>query len=167
VVRIVIPERIRWAVDVVDPRAGERLLEIGCGPGVAAALVCERLTTGRLTAVDRSPVAVERTRRRNAAHLESGRLEVVLSELDELAVHEVDKAFSVNVNVFWTTDAARELAVLHGALRRGGRLYVLYGDGPTGEDRVTRRIADSLAGHGFVEVERISSPHGIGVVARR
>ncbi|MGH3877943.1 MAG: class I SAM-dependent methyltransferase [Actinophytocola sp.] len=162
-----IPDRIRWAVDVVDPRADERLLEIGCGPGVAAALVCERLTTGRLTAVDRSPVAVERTRRRNAAHLGSGRLEVVQSELDTLAVDDFDKAFSVDVNVFWTTDAARELAVLHGALRPGGRLYVLYGGGPTGEDRVTRTIADSLAGHGFVEVERIGSPHGMGVVARR
>jgi SAM-dependent methyltransferase len=116
--------------------------------------------------VDRSPVAVERTRRRNAAHLESGRLEVVQSELDTLVTSGFDKAFSVNVNVFWTTGAARELAVLHDALRPGGRLYVLYGGGPTGEDRATRTIADALAGHGFLEVERISSPHGIGVVAR-
>jgi trans-aconitate methyltransferase len=37
-------------------RPGERLLEIGCGSGVAAALVCARLDDGRLLAIDRSPV---------------------------------------------------------------------------------------------------------------
>ncbi|MGH3760736.1 class I SAM-dependent methyltransferase [Actinophytocola sp.] len=162
-----IPDRIRWAVEVVDPRPDERLLEIGCGPGVAAALVCERLRTGRLTAVDRSPVAVERTRRRNAEHLTAGRLEVVQSELDTLETHGHDKAFSVNVNVFWTTAATRELAALHRALHPGGWLYVLYGAGPTGADRVTGTIADALASNGFTAVEPVRSPHGVGVVAQR
>jgi SAM-dependent methyltransferase len=162
----VIPDRIRWAVEVVDPRPGERVLEIGCGPGVAAALVCPRLTDGHLTAVDRSAVAVARTRQRNAEHLASGRLEVVRSELDTLDLQGMDKAFSVNVNVFWTTGATRELAALHRALRPGGRLYILYGSGPTGEDRVTPTIAASLAGHGFGDVESIRSPHGVGVTAR-
>ena len=161
-----IPDRIRWAVEVVDPRPAERLLEIGCGPGVAAALVCARLTTGRLTAVDRSEVAVARTRRRNAEHLESGRLEVVRSELDTLDVTGVDKAFSVNVNVFWTTAATRELAALHRALRPGGRLYLLYGTGPGDGGRVIRTVAEAVAAHGFTDVRELSSPRGSGISAR-
>lgn len=166
-----VPDRVSWAVEVVDPGPGERLLEIGCGPGVAAALVCARLTTGRLTAVDRSEVAVERTMRRNAEHVAAGRLEVVRAELDALDVTGMDKAFSVNVNVFWTTGADRELAVLHRALRPGGRLYVLYGTGPsTGDgdgERAIRTIAASLARHGFAGARGLRSPSGFGISAER
>lgn len=41
-------------------------MELGCGPGVAAALVCRQLETGHLLAIDRSAVAVSRTAQRNA-----------------------------------------------------------------------------------------------------
>jgi SAM-dependent methyltransferase len=163
-----VPDRVRWAVDVVDPGPAEDILEIGCGPGIAAALVCARLTTGRMLAVDRSPVAVARTLARNADHVESGRLAVRQSELDTLDVSSVaDKAFTVNVNVFWTRDAGRELTALHHALRKHGRLYVLYGGGPTGADRVTPVIGAALAAHGFTDVTVLRASHGLGVTARR
>lgn len=71
-----IPPRVRWAVDIIAPAGDDHLLELGCGPGAAAALVCARLTTGHLLAVDRSPVAVARTRERNAASVAAGRLTV-------------------------------------------------------------------------------------------
>jgi ubiquinone/menaquinone biosynthesis C-methylase UbiE len=70
----VIPERIRWAVEALAVEPGDRLLEIGGGPGVAASLVCQRLDYGTLLLIDRSPTAIERTRRRNAEHVASGRL---------------------------------------------------------------------------------------------
>jgi protein-L-isoaspartate O-methyltransferase len=41
-----IPERIRWAVETLDIKGSERVLEIGGGPGVAASIICERLETG-------------------------------------------------------------------------------------------------------------------------
>jgi trans-aconitate methyltransferase len=55
-----VPHRIRWAVDLLDIHPDHRILEIGCGPGVAAGLVTERLTTGHLVAIDRSATAVRR-----------------------------------------------------------------------------------------------------------
>jgi len=61
-----LPARVAWAVDLVDPGPADRVLEVGCGPGVAAALIAARLTTGRLVAVDRSAVAVRRTAARVA-----------------------------------------------------------------------------------------------------
>ena len=58
-------ERFVWAVDTLEVRPADRLLEVGCGHGVAVSLVCERLTTGTITAIDRSPKMIEMATRRN------------------------------------------------------------------------------------------------------
>ncbi|MGY1604267.1 class I SAM-dependent methyltransferase [Geodermatophilus sp. SYSU D00815] len=163
-----VPARVRWAVQLLDPRPDDVVLEVGCGPGVAADLVCRRLTTGRVVAVDRSAVAVERTARRNAAHVEAGRLTVVRATLAglQLPAHGVDRAFCVDVNLFWTGDAAAELAVLRHVLRPGGLLLVLYGaGGPTRADRVTGAVTAALERHGFTGVARVGSADGVGVRA--
>ncbi|WP_158073423.1 class I SAM-dependent methyltransferase [Actinophytocola xanthii] len=162
-----VPERIRWAVEVVDPRPGDRVLEVGCGPGVAAGLVCRRLVTGRLLAVDRSAIAIARTGARNAEYVSAGLLEVRRCTVEELRVSGMDRAFSVDVNVFWTGPAERALAALHRALRPGGELFVLYGAGPGDRERITRTVAAALAGHGFTDVSVLSSAAGTGVRATR
>ncbi len=43
-----VPSRIAWALSVVAPAPDDRVVELGCGPGMAAALVCERLTGGHM-----------------------------------------------------------------------------------------------------------------------
>src|SRR5919198_2031633 len=66
-------ERFVWAIDTLEVRPADRLLEVGCGHGVAVSLVCERLTTGMITAIDRSPKMIEMATRRNREHVEAGR----------------------------------------------------------------------------------------------
>ena len=140
------------------------------GGQAAGWLLAERLTTGRLLAVDRSRVAVERTAARNAAHLASGRLTVrqgALAELDP-APQSLDRAFAINVNLFWVARPDRELAVLHRALRPDGTVHILYGAaGPTGADRITDAVSTALREHGFTDVTTTTAAAGIGVSARR
>jgi trans-aconitate methyltransferase len=50
------------------------VLEIGCGPGVAARLVAQRLETGRILAIDRSARAIAAAQAGSAAEMASGRL---------------------------------------------------------------------------------------------
>src|SRR5215510_9923898 len=86
-------ERFVWAVDTLKVRPADRLLEIGCGHGVAVSLVCERLTTGTITAIDRSPKMIEMATRRNREHVEAGRavLEAVALEDADLGNELADR----------------------------------------------------------------------------
>ncbi|WP_238694453.1 class I SAM-dependent methyltransferase [Nocardioides daphniae] len=98
-----IPPRIKWAVDVMDVQPNDQVLEIGCGPGAGAELICSRLQTGKLFAIDRSESGVDRTKRRNAQHVEAGRLTVRQIDLATLRVpvKRLTKVFAFNVNLFW------------------------------------------------------------------
>jgi SAM-dependent methyltransferase len=163
----VLSARHSWAVHLLDPGPAERVLEAGCGPGVAAGLVCDRLTTGSLLAVDRSPAAIARTSARNAAHLAAGRLTTRQAPVAELDLSGFDAAFAVDVNVFWTTPTAPDLAVLARALRPGGRLLILYGaNGPTAGDRITTPIARGMTAAGLTAIRVVSDDDGFGVTGR-
>lgn len=56
----------RIVVDLLDLRADDRVLEVGCGPGTAVALAAERIGPDRVAAVDPSPTFVELAGRRVA-----------------------------------------------------------------------------------------------------
>ena len=96
-------ERFVWAVDTLEVRPADRLLEVGCAHGVAVSLVCERLTTGTITAIDRSPKMIEMATRRNRAHVDAGRavLEAIALEDADLGDRRFDVVFAFNVAPFW------------------------------------------------------------------
>jgi SAM-dependent methyltransferase len=145
-----VPERIRLAVHQVDPQPGEQILEIGCGPGVAAALVAERIDRGHLVAIDRSATAIGRASARNAANLD--RVTFVETSMDGYEPDRAfDKVFAVNVNVFWTSAADKELDLVRRCLRPGGTLYLCY-EAPGGRpsERVVNRVTTALARHEFM-----------------
>lgn len=166
-----VPARIAWAVELLDVGPEDRILEFGCGPGVAVSLVCERLAGGRIVAIDRSATAVERTRARNASHIAAGRAVVEHVDLAGFggAPGQFDKAFAVNVNAFWTSPAAAECTVLARVLVPGGVLRLVYGGpDPGGVRDVGPGIADKLRRYGFTaEVTRDPTGAMVCVTGRR
>lgn len=168
---VVVPPRIAWAVELLDVGPDDRVLEVGCGPGVAVSLVADRLGGGRVTAVDRSAVAVERTLVRNAHHVAAGRVEVHRCELAALGGEpsSFDKALSVDVNVFWTQPADAECAVLARVLRPGGTLWLVFGGPGDGTVRdVGPSVSAALGRHGFTtEVLRHATEPMVCVVGHR
>jgi ubiquinone/menaquinone biosynthesis C-methylase UbiE len=139
----VVPPRLVWAVDRLAVKPDDRLLEIGCGGGVAVSLVCDRLGDGTITAIDRSPTMVERAAKRNEQHVASGKATIRLGELDdlELADRSFIKVFAVDVNLFWVRSAAKELEIIRRLSRPGGALYLFYAP-PS--DAKARTIAEEL-----------------------
>jgi ubiquinone/menaquinone biosynthesis C-methylase UbiE len=123
-----VSERLRAAVDRLDVQPDDRILEIGCGHGVAATYVCERLgESGRLTAIDRSPKMIEAAARRNAAWVEAGVAEFLVMELETLDLGErrFDKAFAVRVGLFHR-DPARAQALVEPWLAPGGTVLAVF-----------------------------------------
>src|SRR6266508_3554981 len=92
-------ERFVWAVDTLALDPADRVLEVGCGHGVAVSLVCERLTSGRITAIDRSQKMIEMAARRNREHVAGGRAVLktaALEKADQLSERIRLAEFSVN-----------------------------------------------------------------------
>ena len=117
-----IPPRIKWAVDLMDPQPSDSVLEIGCGAGAAAELICERLETGKLFAIDRSESGVDRTKRRCAKYVEAGRLTVRQIDLATLRVpvkRRTDAAYYLIRTYADSLTVDKRLALLSAALWPG------------------------------------------------
>jgi cyclopropane fatty-acyl-phospholipid synthase-like methyltransferase len=110
-------ERLRAIVDALGVRPGERVLEIGCGHGVAVTYLLER--GARVTAVDRSPKMVAAAARRNPdAEIIRGTLEDV-----DLGERRFDAILAVRVGLFHR-EPERARALAERWLAPGGRLVV-------------------------------------------
>jgi SAM-dependent methyltransferase len=119
--------RSRWAVELLDVQPTDRVLEIGFGPGVAIAALAERAVAGTVVGVDRSPVMLRQARRRNAAAVRTGRVQLHLAPVEDLPVDlggPFDKVLAINTVGFWPDPPAR-LTELAGRMRPGGRIAVV------------------------------------------
>ena len=115
----------RLVVELLGIRAEDRVLEIGCGPGVALAEAASRASRGFVAGTDPSPVMVAQARRRCRAAIAARRAEVRQAPAAALPYPEVSftRAFSVNALPHWPS--AREgLAELHRVLRPDARVVV-------------------------------------------
>jgi SAM-dependent methyltransferase len=124
---LVMTDRLQSIVERLDVQPDDRVLEVGCGHGVAATFICERLRAGHLTAIDRSPKMIEAARRRNAAHIGAGRAEFLVAALEDvdLAQRRFDKVLAVRVGLFRREpDRARRL--VEPWLAPGGRVFAFY-----------------------------------------
>jgi SAM-dependent methyltransferase len=150
-------KRIGWAVARIAAQGPDSLLEVGCGPGVAVALIAPRLTSGRILALDRSESAITAARERNRKWEALGRARFLHSPLRDLADKEgrFDKIFAINVNLFWL-DAKAELPLIKRRLKDKGRLYLFY-EPPHAQRRqeIAGKIATRLSGSGLLVTETV------------
>jgi cyclopropane fatty-acyl-phospholipid synthase-like methyltransferase len=120
-------ERLRRIVEQLDVQAGDRVLEIGCGHGVAATFVCERLEDGRYVAFDRSAKMIAAAAGRNAAYVAAGTAEFLVAALEDadLGDRRFDKIFAVRVGLFHR-EPARARALAERWLAPGGTLRAVF-----------------------------------------
>src|SRR5215472_18092422 len=154
-------QRNACTVDLLSIEPRHRVLELGCGPGVALKAALIRAREGLVVGVDHSQVMLKQAARRNRQAVAQGRLILRLGELDTLEkVSEshgcFDRVFSINVLQFMRNrkDALRSLFK---TTAPGGILAVTYqprGTNPTREDalQLAEEIRTHATGAGFINL---------------
>ena len=119
--------RLRAIVEGLALRPGDAVLEVGCGHGVAAGMICERLEDGRLTAIERSAKMIAAARARNAAFVDAGKAEFLLGafETADFGARRFDVILAVRVGLFHR-EPVRARALAESWLKPGGRLVAVY-----------------------------------------
>ena len=138
-------ERFVWAVDTLALDPADHVLEIGCGHGVAVSLVCERLSSGRITAIDRSEKMIQMAARRNREHIAGGRavLKTATLEQADFGGERFDKVFAFNVAPFWL-QPKEALGIVGQHLAPDGAVYIFWDARHTRPGRA-RDLADRLS----------------------
>jgi SAM-dependent methyltransferase len=108
-----------------------RVLEIGCGPGVAAREVTKRVGDGYVLAIDRSAAAIRKAIAGSKSEMASGRLTFVQSAAEDFELTEgqgrFDLAFAFRVGAFDGRHPELEeqaRARVRTALKRDGRMFI-------------------------------------------
>lgn len=139
--------RSRWAVQLLDVRPTDRVIELGCGPGVAIAALATRATRGLVVGVDHSQVMIGQARRRSRAAVRAGRVRLINTSVASLSISggPFDAALAVNTVGMWP-DPPERLRELGRLLRPGGRIALVSQPRCPGATAATSRAAaDELA----------------------
>lgn len=166
-----ISQRLLWAIETLNIQPDDQLLEIGCGNGIAVSLIADHLTTGKITAIDRSEIAITTAIKRNEAHIAAGKAEFHTTALTDFQHGQFNKIFAVNVNVFWLKPA-KEIAVLKKLLTSDGLVYLFYE--PPGINKakeIAENVQFNLQANGFAVREilfkQLNSASGVCIFAQR
>lgn len=150
--------RSRWTVDLMDLKPDDRVLEIGCGPGIALEACPAKVGSGLVVGVDHSPVMIAQASTHNAAAIASGRLRLVAGDLNVLPslATRFTKALMVNVAQF-LPDMAAGFGQVASVMTPAGRLAVTHqprNANPTIHDteRAAADIQAAMTAAGFVEI---------------
>jgi trans-aconitate methyltransferase len=106
-------------LDLLDPRPGEPVLDLGCGSSELTAQIAARGT--RVVGVDSSAEMLDRARERFPE------LDLRLADAQQLPVDEPYDAVFSNAALHWMTRPHEVLAGVRAALRDGGRFVAEMG----------------------------------------
>lgn len=114
------------ALDALDVKRGDVVLEIGCGPGMGMRAALKRVGPGGFVAgVDHSALAVHYAAHSTHFDMLQGRATVMRADATDLPFRDLmfDRAFAVNAFQFWA-DPARALRETARVLAPRGRLVL-------------------------------------------
>ena len=151
-------KRNLWAVDLLEVRPTDCVLEIGFGPGVAIRALARRTSAGRVYGIDHSEVMVRQATARNRAAVKKGRVHLHCGSPGALSTLGVlfDKVLIVNNFGMWSAPE-QGLQNLASVMPPGGRVGIVSQPrcpGVTAETtrRTGRVAAEHLRDAGFIAV---------------
>jgi len=121
------PERFTWAASYLPLKPHHQVLEIGCGNGLLAQLIADKLTTGSVLGIDQSVYAITQARKRNQQAIQQRKARFECSALKnlKLATETYDLITAFNTAFIWKTPDSG-IAQLVSSLKKTGILCLFY-----------------------------------------
>jgi SAM-dependent methyltransferase len=138
-------------VDVLRLRPGDRVLEVGYGPGYLIRMLTRRTGASLIQGVDPSPRMRELAARNNHAAVRAGRVQLGLGSAQDTGLpgQSVDRVVAVNNVAIWP-DLAAGIRELYRVLRPGGMAVVAW-HGGVSPSPLTKRLR--LSGDRLDQIE--------------
>jgi trans-aconitate 2-methyltransferase len=153
--------QFEWGLRVLRrlaPRAGERILDLGCGTARLTAVLLETMGYGHVVGVDRSEAMLQEAARRTSARppvtvlhdatADPSHLNYVLADGGALPFADVFDGVFSTAALHWMPDHDAVFASVYRALAPGGRFVAQCGGGPNLE-RLFSRAADLMRDQAF------------------
>jgi ubiquinone/menaquinone biosynthesis C-methylase UbiE len=161
------------AIDALVPFPGDRVLEVGFGPGEGLCRLSAVREIGKLTGIDHSPRMLAMAEQRNRPAIQRGAVDLHLASIDAapFAERSFDAILAIDCVQYWP-NLMGDLAVTRRLLRPGGRvLFGIRGSETAASKLSPAKLRQALSAAGFVGVttERVKtrpSPSTM-IIARR
>ena len=121
-------QRTTWTIELLKIEENDNVLEFGCGPGLALSECARKITSGKLVAIDHSPIMLQQARSRlKRLGISNDRVEFREGSLERLygLPDTIDKIYTINVIQFFD-DKAEALSAFYNALKSNGTLAITY-----------------------------------------
>ena len=141
-------ERIDWAIELLDLKPDENILEIGFGPGIALQKIAGKISDGEIYGIDHSRLMLAQAMKRNKTYINSGKLNLFLGSTSNLPVFDIkfDKVLDVNSFQFWD-DPVLSLNNLKKYIKTGGIIEIVHQPRePKATDKDAFNIGNKFAG---------------------
>lgn len=114
------------ALELLEIRDGDRVVDVGCGPGAMLELIAKRYPAARTVGIDPSTAMVQVATRRNRKAIADGQVRILELPIEGVPddVGPFDKALCSHVIYFWR-DLEAGLRAVGRLLVDGGKLSLL------------------------------------------
>ena len=139
-------ERNFRTLELLNIRPDDQVLEVGFGPGLSIERALQLATHGRVFGIDRSKLMVRAASHRNRRAVATGRAQLMIGSAEALPEFPTgfDKAFAVNVYMFWT-DPVAVLRGLHRVMNAVGMIALTTQPRNRGASvKDTEQVADRM-----------------------
>ena len=116
-----------WTIDLLDIKPTDHVLELGFGPGLAICKVAAIATEGSVAGVDFSEVMIRKARKRNAAAISAGRVDLKHGDVSSLPYDDktFDKVVAVQL-IYFCQPPHIFLKESRRVLKPGGKIAVSF-----------------------------------------
>ncbi|VYU76777.1 Demethylrebeccamycin-D-glucose O-methyltransferase [Eubacterium limosum] len=119
-------EMTAWALDKLDLKPTDKVLDVGCGGGAALKRLSGRIDGGKLYGIDYSEVSVEASKELNKADIESGKMEIHQGSVSKMPFedNQFDAIITVESYYFWP-DLEEDMREVFRVLKEGGTFMLI------------------------------------------